>query len=125
MSEARTDPIVHKATTLVPAVCGQMDTSNVSSLKWDGVTCLACLDQSPIATGTMSAKDLLPEAVHHPSHYNENSKGIECIDVVEELTFNTGNAMKYLWRAGHKGDIIEDLKKARWYIDREIQRLGG
>lgn len=65
------------------------------------------------------------DAVNHPKHYGQNSKGIECIDVVEELSFNTGNAIKYLWRAGYKGDIIEDLKKSVWYIQREIQRLGG
>jgi len=40
------------------------------------------------------------------------------------MNFNVGNAVKYLWRAGSKGDALEDLKKARWYVDREIQRLG-
>jgi len=71
------------------------------------------------STDSMESK----EAVNHPSHYNSNPSGIECIDVVEHMTFNIGNAMKYLWRAGHKGNLIEDLKKARWYVDREIQRL--
>ena len=41
------------------------------------------------------------------------------------MNFCLGNALKYLWRAGLKGDAVEDLKKARWYIDREIKRLGG
>jgi hypothetical protein len=41
------------------------------------------------------------------------------------MNFCLGNAIKYLWRAGEKGDVIEDLKKARWYVDREIQRLEG
>ncbi len=63
------------------------------------------------------------EAVDHPSHYNSHPSGVECITVVEHLTFNVGNAIKYLWRAGLKGALVEDLKKARWYIDREIQRL--
>lgn len=63
------------------------------------------------------------EAVNHPDHYNDNPSGVECIDVVEHMSFNVGNAMKYLWRADHKGKTVEDLRKARWYIDREIKRL--
>lgn len=62
--------------------------------------------------------------VNHPKHYNESPSGVECIDVVEHLPFNVGNAMKYLWRAGHKTqDATEDLAKANWYIEREIARL--
>src|ERR1035437_7316159 len=62
------------------------------------------------------------EAVNHPKHY-EKPSGVECITVVEHLNFNIGNAIKYLWRAGSKGALIEDLEKARWYCDREINRL--
>ena len=63
------------------------------------------------------------DPVNHPSHYNSHPSGIECIDVVEHMGFSIGNAIKYLWRAGLKGDALEDLKKARWYLDREIQRI--
>ena len=63
------------------------------------------------------------DPVHHPKHYNTHPSGIECIEIVEHMGFNVGNAIKYLWRAGSKGDVIEDLKKARWYVDREILRL--
>jgi len=59
-------------------------------------------------------------AVDHPKHYNDNPSGVECIDVVEHMTFNVGNAVKYLWRAGLKGDRVEDLRKAAWYVNREI-----
>jgi Protein of unknwon function (DUF3310) len=60
--------------------------------------------------------------VDHPRHYNAHPSGIECIDVVEHMTFNVGNAVKYLWRAGVKSeDPIEDLQKAAWYIQREIE----
>lgn len=62
------------------------------------------------------------DAVNHPKHYNSHPSGIECIEVVRHFCFNIGNAIKYLWRAGLKGDAIEDLKKARWYIDDEISR---
>lgn len=64
----------------------------------------------------------MAETVNHPPHYNA-VPGIECIDVVENFNFNVGNAIKYLWRAGHKGDKIEDLRKAAWYVNREIERL--
>lgn len=66
----------------------------------------------------------MPEAVNHPAHYNAHPSGVECIDVVEEMTFNVGNAVKYLWRADHKNDDpIEDLEKALWYVKREIRRI--
>lgn len=60
--------------------------------------------------------------VDHPKHYNSHPAGIECIDVIEHLPFNVGNAIKYLWRADHKGAPVEDLEKAAWYIAREIER---
>lgn len=59
------------------------------------------------------------EKVNHPDHY-QVVPGIECIDVVEHFSFNRGNAIKYLWRAGAKADVVEDLRKAIWYIQREI-----
>lgn len=63
------------------------------------------------------------DPVNHPPHYTAHPSGVECIDVTEHMNFNRGNAVKYIWRAGAKGDELEDLKKARWYIDREIQRM--
>jgi hypothetical protein len=60
------------------------------------------------------------DAINHPAHYNLHPSGVECIDVVEHFNFNVGNAIKYLWRHGWKGASIEDLKKAYWYIGREI-----
>lgn len=65
----------------------------------------------------------MPDAVDHPRHYNAHPSGIECIDVVEHLTFNVGNAVKYLWRAGLKGERLEDLRKAQWYVASEIQKV--
>jgi hypothetical protein len=62
--------------------------------------------------------------IDHPEHYNQHPAGIECIDVVEHYNFNLGNAIKYIWRAGLKStNTIEDLKKAAWYVQREITRL--
>ena len=62
------------------------------------------------------------EQVNHPDHYQQ---GIEPIEVIEswDLNFSLGNAIKYILRSPYKGKQIEDLEKARWYIDREINRL--
>lgn len=61
------------------------------------------------------------ETVNHPIHYTSHPSGIECIQVVEHMGFCLGNAIKYIWRADLKGGV-EDLKKAEWYIAREIER---
>lgn len=60
--------------------------------------------------------------VNKPKHYRSHPSGIECIQVTEHMGFNLGNAMKYIWRCDEKWDAIEDLKKARWYLNREIER---
>ena len=72
----------------------------------------------------MKPKEVATDLVDHPSHYTSHPSGVECIDIVEPLTFNVGNAIKYLWRAGLKSpSAIEDLRKAEWYVKREIERL--
>lgn len=71
------------------------------------------------------------DAVNHPKHYNSDPSGIECIQVTEHRNFCIGNALKYLWRAGLKDEAgnakkhAEDLQKAIWYIQREIERIGN
>lgn len=62
------------------------------------------------------------DPVNHPSHYNSHPSGVECIEITRHMNFNLGNATKYLWRAGLKGDAIEDLKKAVFYLNDEIKR---
>ena len=69
-------------------------------------------------------RESLNDPVNHPSHYTSHPSGVECITVTEHMTFNLGNAVKYIWRAGEKTeDPLQDLEKARWYLDREIQRI--
>jgi hypothetical protein len=63
------------------------------------------------------------DLVNKPPHYREHPSGIECIQVTEHMNFCLGNAVKYIWRSSLKGNTVEDLKKALWYIDREIKRL--
>jgi TPR repeat protein len=62
------------------------------------------------------------DPINHPPHYLTHPSGIECIEITEGFSFNIGNAIKYLWRADEKGAPIDDLSKARWYIEREIGR---
>ena len=71
------------------------------------------------------------DEVNHPKHYNEHPSGVECIEITEHFGFCVGNAIKYLWRAGLKHNPkydakechIQDLSKAAWYINREIDRV--
>jgi hypothetical protein len=62
------------------------------------------------------------DVINHPKHYTSHPSGVEAITVCEHENFNLGCALKYLWRTSHK-DGIQDLKKAVWYINREIDRL--
>jgi hypothetical protein len=73
------------------------------------------LDEIPQAA---AAKDAI-----NPQHYKSHPSGVEAIIVTEHFNFCLGNAIKYIWRSGEKGAALEDLKKARWYLDREIGRL--
>jgi hypothetical protein len=68
--------------------------------------------------------------VVHPKHYNSLSakclgcgRPIECIDVIEHMPLNIGTAVKYLWRVGLKDKAIQELQKAKWYIERQIEKL--
>lgn len=70
----------------------------------------------------------MSDPVNHPSHYTshpakcECGRQIECIQITEHMGFNLGNSFKYIWRCDLKNDAIEDLKKAAWYLDREIAK---
>lgn len=79
-------------------------------------------DEDAVSSGT---------DVDHPKHYNQHPSGIECIEIARHYSFDIGNAIKYLWRHGLKSEkgktdvskSIEDLEKAKWYIDDEIRQL--
>jgi len=74
-------------------------------------------------TGNVPAEGANP-AVDHPAHYNQHPSGVECIDIVRWMGFNLGNVVKYLWRDGLKNTEVElqDLEKAAWYLNNEINR---
>jgi hypothetical protein len=65
------------------------------------------------------------DPVVNPRHYTQHPSGVECIDITEHMSFNLGNAVKYIWRAPHKGKPVEDLRKAVWCLEREIKRMQG
>ncbi len=69
----------------------------------------------------------MSDKVNHPKHYTSDPSGIECITIARHRSFNIGSAMKYLWRNGLKDNesSIDDLKKAIWYIQDEINRIEG
>lgn len=62
------------------------------------------------------------DLINYPPHYTAHPSGIECIQITEHMGYNLGNAMKYIWRADLKEDAIKDLRKAEWYIQREIKK---
>ena len=64
----------------------------------------------------------MSDLVNNPPHYTAHPSGVECIQITEHMNFCLGNAMKYIWRAGLKGDAVEDLEKAVFYLNREIAR---
>lgn len=78
----------------------------------------------PVARDAPTEPDIIEgdDAVNHPSHYTGHPSGVECITITEWMNFNLGNAVKHIWRADLKSDAIEDLKKAVWYVQREIER---
>lgn len=87
--------------------------------------CCRCHQVHPSLWARRTEKEKSPEAVNHPKHYGGENNPCEPIKVIEawDLGFHLGNVVKYVARAGKKGNTLEDLKKARWYLDREIQRL--
>jgi hypothetical protein len=70
-------------------------------------------------------QDATPDMVSHPPHYTFGR--FEVIDVIEDwkLSYHLGNVVKYVARAGRKDDAVQDLKKAKWYLERAIEKLEG
>jgi len=85
-----------------------------NSLDFDG--------KDKIVIETLKTQFIQEEKINHPKHYTSHPSGVECIEITRHCNFNIGNAIKYLWRCGLKNNEIEDLKKASWYINDEIQK---
>jgi hypothetical protein len=89
----------------------------------NGVPCATC-GKTVEMVGQNHQCDACAHAdpVNHPPHYTDHPSGIECIQITEHMGFNLGNVIKYVWRCDLKLDAIEDLRKARFYLDREIAK---
>ena len=86
--------------------------------------CSVCPREDPCHTISLKGISILTDPINHPKHYTSHPSGVECIQVTEHMNFNLGNVVKYLWRSDNKHQTpVEDLKKARWYLDREIERI--
>lgn len=97
--------------SLPTARCERLDSHPAHTWLWGDQCWCPGLPAAPTA-----------DMVNHPPHYTSHPSGIECIEVTRHMGFNLGNAVKYIWRADLKNDSIEDLKKAVWYINDEIER---
>lgn len=84
--------------------------------------CLECYDKMVQIGKTFEAAD---EKIDHPPHYGGADNPYEAIKIIEALglDFTLGNCLKYIIRAGKKGDAITDLSKAAWYLNRRIEQL--
>jgi hypothetical protein len=118
--------------TIVDIVDGEPYGFNVKLEQWS----LGFAESELVAADLVDVLDEISEAlwvkvmepvedeVNHPSHYKWLPNGLEVIDITENLMNNLGNVVKYVLRAGHKTeDPLTDLRKAAWYIEREIKRL--
>lgn len=63
------------------------------------------------------------DPVNKPKHYTSHPSGVECIELSEKMSFNLGNAFKYVFRRDDKENALQDVSKAEWYLKREISRL--
>ncbi len=73
----------------------------------------------------ITRENITTDNVNHPAHYTSHPSGVEVIQIVEHMNFCLGNAIKYIMRCDGKNDAIEDLKKAVWYLEREITKREG
>jgi len=104
--------------------CDIISDSEVMCADWEGVTCPACLEHLPLFEVLPAPPD--PDdfdSVDKPIHYNSHPSGVECIEITKHMNYCLGNVIKYVWRAGLKGEAIEDLEKAATYLQYEIDRL--
>lgn len=106
------DKAVNKATKTLDAIGAKWKLTSVSTSNKPSTL---------VPNARMSMAVYADDMVNHPPHYKTG--GIETIDFIEakNLGYNLGNVVKYISRADYKGDRLENLKKAQWYINREVQ----
>ena len=97
--------------------------ANMAAKRKEVAVTLANMVYNTLEEPEVKVVELKEDVINHPSHYTRGK--IEVIDFIEDqqLPYHLGNVIKYIARAGHKGDKLEDLKKARWYLDRYINEV--
>jgi hypothetical protein len=82
------------------------------------------MEQIELEIGRRATDWKVPDTVNNPPHYTSHPSGIECIQITEHMGFCLGNAVKYIWRADekHKDNGVEDIRKAIWYLNRELEK---
>lgn len=97
--------------------------ANMAAKRKEVTVTLANMVANTLEEPEVKAVELKEDVINHPSHYTRGK--IEVIDFIEDqqLPYHLGNVIKYIARAGYKGDKLEDLKKARWYLDRYINEV--
>lgn len=87
---------------------------------WECIRCGRTQESEVPAAAECAAQS--SDRVDHPAHYTAHPSGVECIDIVQHMNFCLGNVVKYCWRADLKGNDVEDLAKAKRYLEYEIKR---
>lgn len=80
---------------------------------------------SDIRREMLAGAEHTSDMVNHPPHYTSHPSGVECLEITRHMNFNLGNALKYIWRADLKGNAVEDLEKAVFYLTDELKKLRG
>jgi hypothetical protein len=95
----------------------------LNSLMYNAHQAIEDIQRNDLNKENLWRNRLMHDPVNNPAHYTEHPSGVECIDITQSMNFCLGNTIKYIWRADLKHDnAIEDLKKAAWYLQREIER---
>lgn len=99
-----------------------MDHSNALVLWWLSFQVQLVLIVGFSGRAKFASNVTMTDGVDHPKHYTSHPSGIECIEISQHMNYCLGNVIKYVWRADLKNAALTDLKKAQWYLDREIRR---
>lgn len=95
---------------------------NTVDVRWDN-TDRATAPPFGVFSDNVEPVTKATDLVNHPPHYTRHPSGVECITITQHMNFCRGNAIKYLWRAGEKGNELQDLEKAAFYVAKEIERV--
>ena len=112
-------PVIGKAKILLRSGM-EYQTENAEDFRWNHTGNYSDVVSYMIEEEFQEIPQPTEDAVNNPKHYTSHPSGIECLDVTRHMSFNLGNATKYIWRCDLKKDAIEDLRKAIFYLNDEI-----